>query len=642
MRNGSARWRRTLLAVPLTVPLFFFASALPAQELDCSTCHEINQEKFAASAHGIFACTDCHAGATQFPHAEGARQVDCSVCHADAVESYRQSIHGQGRAPGITQAATCTDCHGDIHAITPHTEEASAVHWTHLAEACARCHANVELAARYQFTVVRPVEAYLASAHARAVREGKRGAVCSDCHGNHAIFPAADPRSKVNHQRVPDTCGTCHQDIAAAYKESVHGRAAARGVREAPVCTDCHGEHRILSPWEPGSPVFPTNIPVLTCGRCHNDVRLSQKFGLPLDKVPAYEDSYHGLAARAGVQTVANCASCHGVHDIQPSSDPRSHVHLANLAQTCGQCHPGAGTRFVLGPVHIVATESRYGVVYYIRLAYLALIYLVIGGMLLHNLLDFIRKARTPALRGLAGLRAEEERMSLGFRVAHGLVIVSFSSLVYTGFALTYPESWWAYPLIRWEASLGLRGYLHRIAAVVLLSALGFHLFHLARSPRARACMAEMRPRWADWVEFRERALFYLGIRKNPPYSTRLSYIEKSEYLAFLWGTAVMALTGLLLWFESFTLEFFPKWVSDAATAVHFYEAILASLAILVWHFYWVIFDPAVYPMDPTWWSGRPPLSRAHERGEYLLPPPPRPTPAPETPAADPPQEEKT
>ncbi|MFQ5664310.1 MAG: hypothetical protein ACE5HL_10810, partial [Terriglobia bacterium] len=62
---------------------------------------------------------------------------------------------------------------------------------------------------------------------------------------------------------------------------------------------------------------------------------------------------------------------------------------------------------------------------------------------------------------------------------------------------------------------------------------------------------------------------------------------------------------------------------SDAATAIHFYEAILASLAILVWHFYWVIFDPAVYPMDGSWWSGRPPLSRVRERAQLHSPPAP-------------------
>jgi len=599
-----------LLAVALSCTGLPLHSAEPA----CADCHTVDPQKFAASVHGFLACTDCHSGAAQFPHAEGVKQVDCAVCHADAVESYRQSIHGQGRARGVTEAATCTDCHGDIHAVTPRTETTSAVHWSHLAQACARCHSNPELAQKFGFTVVRPVEAYLTSAHARAVAAGRHGAVCSDCHGNHAIFPAADPRSKVYHARVPETCGACHQEIAATYRKSVHGTAAARGVRDAPVCTDCHGEHRILSPQEPGSPVFASNIPSQTCGRCHSDLRLSEKYGLALDKVPAYDDSYHGLAARAGVATVANCASCHGVHDILPSSDPRSHIHAANLAQTCGQCHPGAGTRFALGPVHILATEARFTAVYYVRLFYLPLIYLTIGGMLVHNLFDFWRKARSPAVRVLAGVAEEDERMSRGFRWAHGLVVVSFPLLAYTGFALKYPESWWAQPVIHWEAGVGLRGWLHRIAAVVLLASLAVHLAHLVRSRRARACIAAMLPTLEDFREFKHRLRYYVGREPLPPHGVKLGYIEKSEYLAFLWGTMVMALTGFLLWFENFALRWFPKWVEDAATAVHFYEAILASLAILVWHFYWVIFDPAVYPMDASWWSGRAPVSRALER----------------------------
>jgi hypothetical protein len=63
-------------------------------------------------------------------------------------------------------------------------------------------------------------------------------------------------------------------------------------------------------------------------------------------------------------------------------------------------------------------------------------------------------------------------------------------------------------------------------------------------------------------------------------------------------------------------LRYFPKWLTDVATAIHFYEAVLATLAIVVWHFYWVIFDPDVYPMDWSWWDGKPPASRAVERGE--------------------------
>jgi cytochrome b subunit of formate dehydrogenase len=98
----------------------------------------------------------------------------------------------------------------------------------------------------------------------------------------------------------------------------------------------------------------------------------------------------------------------------------------------------------------------------------------------------------------------------------------------------------------------------------------------------------------------------------------RVGYAEKIEYWAALWGTVITAITGLLLWFENFTLTWLPGWVPEAATVLHFLEAILATLAILIWHFYFVIFDPAVYPMDTTWLTGKPPFSRAEERGEVI------------------------
>src|SRR5689334_7136697 len=91
------------------------------------------------------------------------------------------------------------------------------------------------------------------------------------------------------------------------------------------------------------------------------------------------------------------------------------------------------------------------------------------------------------------------------------------------------------------------------------------------------------------------------------------------EYWAFLWGTAVMAISGFLLWFHNFALRHFPKWMTDAATAVHWYEALLATFSILLWHFYMVIFDPLVYPMDTAWLDGKTPADHyRHSRPDYL------------------------
>jgi cytochrome b subunit of formate dehydrogenase len=614
---------RILERVGFALVLAGAAPLAAAEPPVCSDCHEVDLTAYKAAVHGALECTDCHQAAAAPEHeAAAARRVDCSTCHDAEAAAWSGSAHGKPRNGNAADAPGCTTCHGAAHTLRAASDPESPVHPTRLAETCGTCHANPELVARHAISVARPLEAYRGSVHARAVANGQHGATCSDCHDSHAILPGSNPASTVARAHVPATCGACHGEIAKAYAGSVHGEAATRGIDEAPVCTDCHGEHRILGPQEPGSPVYATNIPLQTCGRCHSDLKLSEKFGLNPDKVPAYEDSYHGLASRSGVTTVAHCASCHGVHDILPSSDPRSHVNPARMAETCGQCHPGAGTRFALGPVHVVASEREFRGIYLIRFIYLPLIVLTIGGMLLHNLLDLIRKAGgVHHVSGAARRGPAAERMSRGFRLAHGSMMVSFPILVVTGFALTYPDAFWSRPLLHWESSLGLRGVVHRTAALLLTLGFLFHLVHLAVDRRARACIAAMAPRLIDVHEFRERMAFYLGRRSQPPLSPALGYVEKSEYLALIWGTLVMMATGFLLWFDNLTLRFLPKWVADAATAIHFYEAVLASLAILVWHLYWVIFDPVVYPMDMTWLTGRSPAAREHERAAS---PPPR------------------
>ncbi len=576
--------------------------------VDCSGCHAEAAADLPPSAHGLLgaaACLSCHGPPHEIGRAAEASPHSCAACHADVVQQYQFSIHAQFRAAGDVQSPTCQTCHGPTHRIRPARNPASPVARRNLPETCGACHANPEFLAQHPVPFARPIESYRLSVHGRAVEAGHEQAPsCSDCHSSHAILPARDPRSTINHWNVPQTCGACHTEIANTYQESVHGKAVARGVRGAPVCTDCHGEHAILAPAEPGSLVNPARVATATCGRCHADERLAERYNLPLDKVPAFEDSYHGLALRAGSQTVANCASCHGVHNILPSSDPRSTVHPANLANTCGKCHPGAGTRFALGPVHVrPASATEHPVVAFIRITYWILIPLVIGFLLLHNLLDFLAKL----IRGRFVPRTGETlpRMNLHFRIAHWLTMVSFPVLVVTGFALKFPEQWWARPLLRWESEFALRGTVHRIAGVVLLVSFFYHIAHLALSRRDRIILRLLRPGLEDLRDLWGMIRYNLGRAPERPRFGKFSYAEKIEYWAFVWGTVVMAVSGLLLWFNNFTLRHFPKWVSDAATAIHYYEAILATLAILVWHFYMTIFDPDVYPMDTAWLTGR-------------------------------------
>ena len=607
--------------IPLATCLLLGLSTADAQdEHPCNDCHDVDVAHFETTPHGATECLDCHVGAEN-RHRRGLDPVDCGACHGDVIAEQATSVHGElgeRRFEGA-DLPTCAGCHGDIHTMTLASEPASPVHASQLGDTCGTCHGAGQPAPQGVRTI-RPIEAYTASVHAHAVADGIHGASCSDCHTSHSPLPATDPASSIHRSNVSDTCGACHEDIAQQFDDSIHGLAASAGVQDSPVCTDCHGEHRILAVAAEGSPVSATNIPIQVCGPCHSDLRLGEKYGLPADQVPSYEDSFHGLASRGGVQQVANCASCHGVHNILPSSDPGSYIHTDNLASTCGKCHAGAGTRFAIGPVHVVADETPNVVAYWIRAIYIPLIWVTIVGMVLHNLLDLVKKTRHPVAR----LRKPPEncsvrqRLSVPFRITHGVAALSFVLLVFSGFALKYPESWWAILLQLGGDDALFRGLLHRIAAVGLIGACLFHFGHLAVSAKARQQMAAFLPGLADFREAIHRVGFNLGRRAEPPAPVRVGYVEKVEYWAALWGTAITAVTGLLLWFENFTLTWLPGWVPEAATVLHFLEAILATLAILVWHFYFVMFDPAVYPMDTAWLTGKPPFSRAEERGEVV------------------------
>jgi formate dehydrogenase gamma subunit len=575
--------------------------------VDCGTCHAEEAEATPKSVHGALgkqACTSCHGEPHEIRAPGKTPGQECKTCHADVVQEFRRSIHGAPRDGGKS-LATCASCHGSPHGIVLRSDPASPVAKKNLPHTCASCHSNPQILAKYNIPFALPVEAYRLSVHGRAVARGNEAAAsCSDCHSSHAILPARDPQARINHWNVPQTCGTCHTEIAKTYWESVHGQAVRNGATDAPVCTDCHGEHRILAPNEPQSLVNPARVSAVTCGRCHSDERLTERYHLPPDRVPTFQDSYHGLALRAGSQTVANCASCHGVHNILPASDPRSTVYPGNLSRTCGSCHPGAGQAFAIGPVHVrAATVTEHPVVKGIRWIYWVLIPLTLGFMLLHNGIDFFRKL----VRGPAVPRSGETvaRMNLHFRVAHWLVMLSFPVLVVTGFALKFPEAWWARPILLWENRFAFRGTLHRIAAVVLVGALIYHTAHLIRSRRDRAILAHLIPGREDLRDLVGLIRYNLGMDPDRPRFGKFNYAEKAEYWAFVWGSLLMTLSGFLLWFNNFTLRHFPKWVADAATAIHYYEAILATFSILIWHFYVTIFDPDVYPMDLSWLTGR-------------------------------------
>ena len=280
----------------------------------------------------------------------------CLECHGAAAVDQEDPLYvdSQTLVNSAHSAIACAGCHTAISAL-PHEQQLPAVD-------CADCHDD-------QATDYRQSVHGLDISENDVTAQSEPTALCTDCHGTHAVLSMAVLHAPEHRDDVPSLCGRCHSEIAATYRQSIHGKAVASGIVDAPVCTDCHGEHAIASPTDPASSVAPGNIPA-TCASCHEEERLASQYGLPTHRYTTYLASYHGVVNRYGETAVANCASCHGVHDIRPSSDPQSTIHPDRLAETCGHCHPGLGQQLTGIEIHVEATPESSRGMYYVRTFY--------------------------------------------------------------------------------------------------------------------------------------------------------------------------------------------------------------------------------------------------------------------------------
>lgn len=575
----------------------------------CFLCHSdadsaplVEPERFAASAHGSLGCIMCHRDITEVPHAEKLAPVDCSVCHRIESEVYLQSDHGRAVSRGADVAAHCRDCHGPGHSILGARMPESPVYRTNIVATCAACHADEEKMRPFKLRQASPVASYEASVHGQSghTKAGEFAATCTDCHGSHDLHRASHPESKLYWQRIPETCGKCHENIRRTFDRSVHGMAVTAGNLDAPVCTTCHGEHKVDPVASEASKVYPSHI-TETCGQCHAAERIVSKYNMSKHIVDTYVASFHGLSLQRGSLTAANCASCHGSHDILPSSDERSSVHKTALAETCGRCHPGVSAQVAKGQIHSGTQPGvEHRVVALVRKIYIWLFIVVLGGMFAHNLLDFLKKLREHYRRSKAAGGAP--RMHRAERVQHAVLVLSFVALAYTGFALRFPNAWWARPFL---GEADWRGIAHRVAALFFCALSAYHLIYMVGTRDGRRHLKDLWFTGADFVQPFQMLAYYLGWRAHKPKFARFCYIEKAEYWALVWGGIVMTLTGAFMTWPEWAMRHYPKWLYDVANAIHYYEAILACAAIVLWHFYFVIFDPDEYPVKWTWLSGK-------------------------------------
>lgn len=349
--TSSIRRVRIAFLVCLAPLLATVAPAAPAPPTndDCLGCHEdtsltredgspvgVDRAAFEGSIHGesAIACVDCHSGIRldEGSHAPDAPPADCSSCHDGPVAEYATSAHASARAREAgSVAATCADCHGK-HDILSAKNPRSRTHHLKLPDTCGACHGDAETIRKGHIAIGDVVALWKDSIHGQALE--KSGLVvapnCASCHGAHGVLPAKDPAATVHRTKVPETCGKCHEGVLNEYRESVHGRKVAAGDPKAPVCTDCHSAHGIGAAVTEG---WKVDV-IRECGTCHEQ------------SAATYRDTYHGQVTNLGFTRVATCADCHGAHDIQPESDPRSRVGTARRLETCRSCHENATENF--------------------------------------------------------------------------------------------------------------------------------------------------------------------------------------------------------------------------------------------------------------------------------------------------------
>ena len=349
------------------------------------------------SRHRTLVCADCHAGYNDgYPHVRVARvAIDCGECHETQGADWQASVHQPAFAKS-GDAPTCVSCHSS-HRVLGADDRRSTTHPLRVARLCGSCHDSPKILRAYfdepGDTTARAVAgAYKASVHGLAMtRSGLSvSATCSDCHASHRVLPKDSTRSTIGREQVATTCGACHEGVLSTYSASAHGKALASGDttvtgRKAPVCTDCHGGHSVVSATDE---VWFRGV-VQECGACHARA------------LETYAETYHGKATELRHGIAAKCSDCHSAHAMLAADDPKSTVHPSRLVETCRQCHETANANFVKYKAHGDPQDrANDPELFWVWLAMTALLVGVLAFFSVHSMMFLVRLLRERGRRG--------------------------------------------------------------------------------------------------------------------------------------------------------------------------------------------------------------------------------------------------
>lgn len=198
------------------------------------------------------------------------------------------------------------------------------------------------------------------------------------------------------------------------------------------------------------------------------------------------------------------------------------------------------------------------------------------------------------------------QRFSLNQRIQHVIAMLSILVLCITGLALRYHDTWLGRAMISVEGGFETRGILHRAAALVLVGLAAYHLLYLLFSDQGHSDLKKIAPSLRDFSNL-------LGVIRSSVSGSKERLLpfgkfnlrQKVQYFGVILGSALMIVTGFILWFETQSMALMPKWMVDLTAIVHGAEGLLIFVILLLWHFYNVHLNPESFPMSRTWLTGR-------------------------------------
>lgn len=211
-----------------------------------------------------------------------------------------------------------------------------------------------------------------------------------------------------------------------------------------------------------------------------------------------------------------------------------------------------------------------------------------------------------------------KEELFIRFNTAqitqHILWALSFAVLAASGLSLKYPENDLSQLIVACLGGPEGREIAHRVAAIVW-AVTGFsHIIYYTFYYKGERSVIPVKK---DWEDFKQSWRYVLGRVKEEPKFGRFAWYEKFDYWASWIGVTVMAITGLMMLFAFPAMKIIPLAIIELGRVIHGWEAILAALVILEFHFYMTIFRPKVFPMAKQWLTGT--LTREEMEEEHPL-----------------------